>query len=453
MQEFAGSSARNGGREGEESSARNRFDAAPLSAAEQAETHQAARRLHAEFRSILSALPAEHRAASTLSRALGVDRATCQRLVGVLAKPEVSVFTLVELPGVEGLNLVLEAIRKRRWANPEQLATADAAVDRMAELLDALGGSQRKLKARLERIGTGAQAGATGPDARRAGVSRAGGVDDEDARRALHDAALVITGRWAETLIFMRFIRPVPGDPLMTETAIVRGLIGHVTTARAMPLEIGGVMPLRASSQGGPALSSFDARPATGNSPGVLMREFCTGVLPRIVSHTQGVRVSQVIDTPDSGFGAPSDIMLGTRGTRPDEHPATRTPPIGEIWSMVNFPAQAMVIDTYLHRDIARRCIPGLSVHLWTPDVLQPATNRWSTRFPGGPRLHVLAATPDSAATAFYARMPELTARAFDLLKWERDAFVGYRCETTYPVWRAGYCTAFDFTGNELTKA
>ena len=452
MLEFAGSSLRGGGRGGEESPTRKRADSTPLSAMELAEAHQVARRLYAEFRPILAALPAEHRTASALSRALGVDRATCQRLVGVLASPEVTARTLVELPGVEGLNLVLEAVRKRRWANLEQLATADAAVDRMAEILDALGGSQRKMKARLDLDGGIApvEAPVIKPD--RAAESLAAATDDENARRALHDAASTITGRWAETLIFMRVIRPLPEDPLMCETAIIRGLIGHVATAQSMPLEIGGVMPLRTPGPSASALSSFDARPATGSTPGVLLREFCTGSLPRIVSHTLGARVAHVIDTPDSAFGIPTDIVLGTRGSRPDAHPATKNPPIGEIWSMVNFPARAMIVDTYLHRDIARRCIPGLSAHLWTPDVLQPSANRWSTRLPGGPKLQLIEAGSAQAETAYYPRMSALIARVFELLGWPRDAFVGYRCETTYPIWRAGYCMAFDFTGNELAK-
>lgn len=424
-----------------------------LTISEAAEAELVARRLHAEFRPILSAMPAEHRAASAMSRALGVDRATCQRLVGVLAKSEVSARTLVELPGVEGLNLVLEAVRKRKWASGEQLATANAAVDRMAELLDALGGSQRKLKERIEArgIAPAAHIGTTPTD------PGTGPVDDEDARRALHDAARALTGRWSECMLSVRFIRPLANDPLMTETAILRGLIGHVATARSMPLEIGGVMPLRAPAGGSPGasaaspLSSFDARPASGSTPGVLLREFCSDPLPRVVSHSMGPRVAHVIDTPESMFGKPADIVIGTRGSRPDAHPASKNPPLGEIWSMVNFPARALVFDTYLHRDIARKCIPGLSAHLWSPDVLQPAASRWSTRLPGGPRLHLLEPGPESAGTVYYPRMAELTARTFELLGWSRTDFIGYRCETTYPVWRGGYCMAFDFTGNELS--
>ncbi len=412
-----------------------------LTPTQTAEAEQVARRLHAEFRPIVASMPAEHRSASAMSRALGVDRATCQRLVGVLAKSELSARTLVELPGVEGLNLVLEAVRKRKWAGAEQLATANAAVDRMAEVLDALGGSQRKLKERLE------SAEGSLDDA---GVP-IGSSEDEPSRRALYDAAKPITGRWSETTLSMRIIRPLATDPLMTETAILRGLIGHVTTARAVPLEIGAVMPLRTPGPSTSPVNSFDARPATGSTPGVLMREFCTHPLPRVVSHNMGTRAAHVIDTPESVLGKAGDILIGSRGSRPDAHPATRTPPIGEIWSMVNFPCRALVFDTYLHRDIARRCIPGLSAHLWSPDVLQPGSSRWSTRLPGGPRLQLLAQGKDSAASAYYPRMVELTARTFEQLGWNSAEFVGYRCEVTYPVWRSGYCMAFDFSGNELT--
>ena len=53
-------------------------------------------------------------------------------------------------------------------------------------------------------------------------------------------------------------------------------------------------------------------------------------------------------------------------------------------------------------------------------------------------------------ASPGYERMPDLTRHLFEQAGWDADEFVGYRCEAAYPVWRAGYCMAFDFTGNEI---
>lgn len=49
-----------------------------------------------------------------------------------------------------------------------------------------------------------------------------------------------------------------------------------------------------------------------------------------------------------------------------------------------------------------------------------------------------------SAATAAWARHAELTARLFTEAGWDPEEFVGFRCETAYPVWRAGYFMSFN---------
>jgi hypothetical protein len=116
---------------------------------------------------------------------------------------------------------------------------------------------------------------------------------------------------------------------------------------------------------------------------------------------------------------------------------------------MQSFPTRRLVFEVFLHRDIARRCIPGIQVHLWQPDQ-RAGMSRWSTQFPGGPRLEVLSAGPAAAATAAYPRHADLLGDVLGQVGWDAHDFVGYRCDTTYPVWRAAYVMLFDFTGNEL---
>lgn len=418
--------------------------APPLTPEEHAEAEQVARRLHAELRAVIELLPEGRRAASAMARALRIDRATCQRIVAVASRTGIGPDGLVQLPGIQGLRHFLKAVgsRKGARAQAEQLAAAGAAVDRFEELIEHLGGSQRRLRSRLGLAG-GVPA---------ASSAQHGGAEDPVVREALFRAAASITGRWSETTIETRIIRPVPGHPLLTEGVRIRGLIGHRARADAVPLEVGETAPLRTASPPGPAFATLDARPASGHTPGSLVPEFCTEPLPRVISRSAGNRVVHVIDTAEAPVDAATDIVMAHKASQPDRHPATLRPALGEMQFLMTFPARRMVYDVFLHRDIARRCIPSMEVHLWRPDLAGPGPGRWSTRFPGGPRLELLSGGA-AVETGAYARQPDLLAHVLGQIGWDADEFVGYRCETLFPIWRAAYCMIFDFTGNELGES
>jgi hypothetical protein len=417
--------------------------AKPLSDAELAEAEQVARRLHAELRAVVALLPAEERGASAMARALDLDRATCQRIVASLARPDVEARTLVQLPGVQGLRQFIEAVSRRTGRNAEAvLAGASAAVDRFEELIDEQAGSQRKLRERLMVR-----------SANLAGPADGIGVEDLVVRETLFRAAAAVTGRWSDTIISLRLIRPSPGDPRKTEEAVIKGIIGQRARSDAVPLVLGfdaTQRPPDADDGEGPILSTLDSKPLSGATPTALVAPFCSSPLPRVVSRSAGPRSLQVVDTPESVRDRPQDIVVANRWARPDDHPATRRPPVGEIWTLMTFPSRALVFDTYLHRDIARRCLPSVEAHLWGPDVGRQGAGRWATQFPGGPRLELLGPGLGGAASSHYGRQRDLTAHLFERMEWSPDEFVGYRCEVTFPVWRAGYCMVFDFTGNEM---
>lgn len=393
---------------------------------------QLGHRLHAELRDVLALLPEPDRGASALSRSLSLDRATCQRIVqSVRSHPGAD--TLVSLPGIEGLRAFLAAVARRaRTARArEVLAGAGAAVDRFASFLDDLNLSQRGLRELLERT--------------RIHESLHAPADDPTSRAALFKAAARIIGRWSDVSLYASIIRPLPGEPAKTQWARLRGLIRHHWRSSAVPLEIGGTASLQTAPHG-PALTTLDATPASGNTPTSLLTDFCSRPLPRVTSRAEGSRVTHVIDTDSHDGRGPVDIVMAHRSARPDPDPATLSPQVGEVWSPQHVPARRMVFDTFLHRDIARRCIPSLEVHLYMPDIsLRHDAARWSTRIPAAPRLEVLGQGPRAAATPAYARYPDLLSHTFTALAWDPSEFVGFRCEVEYPLWRAGYVMLFDF--------
>lgn len=407
--------------------------AEPLSAAEEVEAERIARRLASEIRPVIGLLPDEERGASAMARALELDRATCQRLVAA-ARQNAGVETLVQMPGVQGLRQFLAAMDRRITdeAGREILTSAGAAIDAFSDLLDRLAGSQRKLKARLEAR----RAATEGP-----AIHVRGGSDDLSVRQSLFKAAATATGRWSETLVSLNAIRPLPGNPLMTESVGVRGLIGHHARQDAVPLELGHVSPLRARAAG------EQVEPA-----GLVLEEFSSKPSPIVVSKSSPTVVVYTVDLPAMTMSGGVDVVIGKKRSLTEKHPATLDPPIGEVWNLINFPARRMLFDVYLHRDIARRCLPSIELHLWAPESPSHVQARWSTRFPGSPRLELLGPGLRAIATPTYARLPEVVARMFSLAGWEPEEFVGYRCEKAYPMWRGGYCMSFDFSGTETLE-
>jgi len=403
----------------------------PLNSREEAEAERVARRLSSELRTVIGLLPEPERGASAMSRALELDRATCQRLVAA-ARQAAGAETLVQMPGVQGLRQFLVAMARRTTdvGGVEKVVAAQAAVDNFEELINHLGGSQRKLRARLAAQRSSNADGT---------IQGRGGADDIGVRRALFKAAAAATGRWSDTMVYISLTRPVTGLPDKTEAVSARALLGHQARPDAVPLEVGFTSALREPMQR-----------ETHEVAGMVLEDFCTSPYPRVVSKSSRDAVVHVIDIPAASEAHGVDVVVARPSPTVERHPATMNPPIGELWNLINVPARKMIFDVYLHRDIARRCIPSVELHLWSLAAPSHVRARWSSRFAGGPRMELLGAGTRSAASLSYSRNAELTARLFALAGWNADEFVGYRCEVQYPLWRAGYCMEFDFSGNEL---
>ncbi len=427
---------------------RDATPAAGLTKAEREVAAQVARRLCVEFRGLIALLPKEQRTASSMARALGVDRNTCQRLVASTAVESTDERLLVRVPGVQGLRQFVEALKRdhKDGQSVDQLDAASAAIDAFESLIERLAGSQRRLRQRLE----------ADPDLDSGTIKIPS--DELDARRSLFKTAAEVVGRWSDLMVSMSLIRPVPGNAQLTETVRAQARLGHVWRGSAVPFEINAVTPDHltlnsARGERGPESgvhNTLASRPARGDTPELLLPQFCTRPLPKVTSRSWGNRAIHVIDAAESTNGKPIDVVVAYRRSTPDKHPATQDPPIGEVSTVATYPSRRLICDVYLHRDIARMCIPSLEAHLGSPTLPQPLRARWSTRFPGGPRLELLGAGLSHAATPAYPRHLELTSHIFSEVGWDPAEFIGYRCDVVFPIWQAAYCLLFDFSGNAM---
>ena len=91
-----------------------------------ARADRVARRLHSEIASFLNSLPPEARNASGLARFLEIDRTTCQRAVFAATRHYPGPDLLGRLPGIKGLQQMVEAARR---ADPPIDETMAASLD------------------------------------------------------------------------------------------------------------------------------------------------------------------------------------------------------------------------------------------------------------------------------------------------------------------------------------
>jgi hypothetical protein len=419
-----------------------------LSQAERAAAAHVARRLCVELAGVIAILPKNQRSASAMARALRVDRNTCQRLVASTTADNADERVLVRLPGIQGLRQFVKAVGALHGTAQtlEALAAATAAIDSFEQLIDRVAGSQRRLRHRLE----------ADPDP--SGTTTRGPSDEANSRRLLFKAAAEVVGRWSDVTMSVSLIRPVLDNPLLTESVRIQGRIGHMWRASAVPFEINAASPDHLAINTPPSgryqdestQQTLAARPARGDTPDLLLTDFCTRPLPRVTTRNMWNRSIHVIDAGEPAEGRPIDIVVAYRRSTPDKHPASQEPPIGEVSTVMTYPSRRLISDVYLHRDIASKCIPSLELHLGSPTLGQPLRARWSTRFPGGPRLELLGSGLAHAANAAYDRYLELIRHVFSQLDWDPDEFIGYRCDVGFPIWQAAYCMLFDFSANVM---
>ncbi len=406
-----------------------------LNEAERHLAEQAAHRLYGEIKTVLGSLPPNERGASAMSRSLGIDRATCQRIVSTITQADRSPEMLVRMPGVQGLRQWIEAIRGKAVAGEGVLEAAGIAIDQFEDTLTRLAGSQRRLAQRLsasERFTPSPTEQTT--------------AGEGAAREALFHAAAEITGRWSEASITIYAFRPSTENPRRMERLVAMGQIGHRSKTEAVPLVISSGRRRDEEL----VFTSLNQEQVEGASARALLEPFCSKPLPRITSRSGAGQIMHVIDPIETSQGDAVDMILANRTVQSVEHPAASSPAVEELWNLMSFPARRLVFDVYMHRELARISIPGMDMHLWGPELGEGVGDRWFIRFPSAPKLTLLGTGLRNAATPSYTRHAELTHYLFEQAGWPAGEFIGYRCEVSYPVWRAGYCMSFDFTGNEL---
>jgi hypothetical protein len=384
-------------------------------------------RLHADLSLLISELPIAAQNGSGMAKHLNIVRNTCQRVIHATRDQSPNAQTLVKLPGIKGLEQMLEAMRAV-GVSIEPIELATIAVAQFDQLINTLAGSHTKLAARINAVGT---------------VDSKSPLGSIESREALFHAAIEVTGRSAATSISLYAFRQSPENPDVLQRAIASGLIQTTVVPGGMPVVIRAGDTLQWDDPENRTLDYLDDSKPLGNTPEALLKEFTTHPLPTVSSQGSSDNLIQVIDPANFEGPQTLDVITAARSNHPFRDPSSGELTLDEVWSLVNCPCSRLLFDIYLHRDLERTVRPKIDSQLWYPNLSSPGGQRWITRYPSPPRLELLGEGISHAPTASHPRHSELTSTLFDRVGWNPSEFVGFRCEVMFPIWRAGYCMSF----------
>lgn len=399
----------------------------PLTSDERALCDRVAARLHAALNTLVDQLPETAQSGSGMAKHLDIVRNTTQRVMHALRDQSPSALTLVKLPGIKGLEQMLEAMRSA-GVSKQLIEIAQAAVGQFEQVIETLAGSHTKLASRINATGS---------------IDTETTLGTVDQRRLLFESAIGVTGRSAETSVSMYAFRRSPENPDVLQRALASGLLQTTIMPGGMPIVIRAGDTLQWDDPESRSFDLLDDSKPEGNTPQALIKEFTTHPLPTVSSQGTSDNLVQVIDPAKLDGPQTIDVITAARSNHPYLDPQTGKMTLDEVWSLVNCPTVRLLFDVYLHRDMERQLRPSIDAQLWYPNLTSPGGQRWITRYPSPPRLELLGEGITHAQTNLHPRHRELTTLFFDRLGWDPSEFVGFRCEVLYPVWRAGYCMSF----------
>jgi hypothetical protein len=383
---------------------------------------QVATRLQTELRAVLALVPPQHRATTDLARWLHVSRPVCHwiKAAADFTGDVIEIYAL--LPGIDGLDAMLRALRKR-VATPHAVDAAMAAALVYRETIGAAGGSQAKLRRLVDQL----------REQELAGLDR----DPEwHKREKMFSAMSAICGERSRLLTMVMITSPTDDPTKVSHLAA----LGHAA-ATFDPGHIPLVLSRRLGTDAGGQDETIDGDAVAGFSPGAVLGRFSSLPLPVVTTRENETSLMQTLDTRRTS-GRALDIFIGRRTTAPHpDHDGT-----GELrFSLVpRVPTRELLMDIYVHRSLQAGPPIGLARLLGIDSAAAPhPEKRWFDQIGANPPVIPLS----KCAHAGHQRHEELTNFLFEQLTSPMSEYAGWRLAVPFPLWSVQYIMKFDFPG------
>ncbi len=399
--------------------------ASPASVPEfEAHVRDVIQRVRGAFAEIVAAVGADASRPQAVSRQLKLDKSLTWKLCRLIGA-ENPIAAIPLIPGRAGLNILIDAFAKAE-APAELIALVRGATDEFDRMVELHSGNRETLEMMLGNL------------------TNAGQQERDEAHRKLAFRGNSATwGAQARVQLCTNVISP-GSDPDMVDLAWMSGLIdfrrlrrdatwamaaARKTTDDGSPLPVGEIRAIDAA---------FD-----GDDKAPLLGDFCSKPLPeiRINLGRDGVTRYELVEGP-VGNTASATCIIGLYGRNFVRRHRAPDDTIGEHYARLYTPAEVLIHDLFVHRDLSYAMSPEILIYSQLPGTPNyPTAGRdrglLSVSDPvielGGPRDVVTTELPA------YGRMMR---SVFERLSWKPEEFRGFRFRLRYPpiptlaVWR-----------------
>jgi len=244
-----------------------------------------------------------------------------------------------------------------------------------------------------------------------------------------------IWGIQARVRLASFFLAPNAEDPEMLDTASMGGLID---VRRLRPTSTVPILVRFAYNDDGTRMATTNVEPIDPSRDGdelMLMPEFCSQPLPEFVPvRRDGYTRYQLAPGPIGNDGLNTWIS-GEKITRFAPIYSDAANRFGEHSAMIQVPAEWVICDLQVHRDLAFALSPRAMLHsqLMAEPAPETETGESYERLPMAERIESIGQRPPVAATPLVPNYSAMVERVYDRMGWRARDFHGFRVVMRYP--------------------
>ena len=344
-----------------------------------------------------------------VSRQFGVNRNLAWKVARILKEESaLDVVPLIPRPG--GLDILLDAMQNA-GASAHLVNEARDAFEAFDAMVEIHVGDRAALELVLDSMGRGSQ------------------KPLEMSRKLAFRGASGLWGVQVGSRVTAQFLAPSRDDPNMCDAAQIAGL-SRVRRFRPIPRwPVFRLGKFTGSDRPAPIDGREPIDPACAEHPG-LIPEFCEGERPELFSTQRGEGLYYEIGDGPIGKRGEFTLYFGHIQRNYVWRYARSSEGVASLVAAVTMPAEVLLFDLFVHRDLAQGLTPQCSVFgkLWE----EGGTFDASARLPIEEEINDLGRGV-RVDTSLVPRYDELVSRVFQRAGWNAGEFHCFRLVLDYP--------------------
>lgn len=351
-----------------------------------------------------------------MARDVGLDKSLSWKLSRILNEED-AVATALHLPGKAGLRIVLRSFEKA-GASEQSLNALRNAVSDFDRMIEVHCGDRETLELMLGHL-------------RRDGQAQ----HDEALRKKSFQGNSAIWGVQARVHIAAQFAAPSASDPDVLDFATVSGLVDFRRLRSEVPWAVASVRQYSDDGTVKPVdqWEPIDQSMGSGEVP--LLREFSTHPPPnvRVAPGLPGITRYEIVEGPVGNTGV-TTCLTGWIDREVAVRHRTESDRFGEHVVSINTPAELLIFDLFVHRDIGFNMPPQLLLYSQLPGgPLYPKGGRDRGILPLREEIIRLGEGPPDMVTPEIPRYHVIMEQAMRRLRDDPSKYMGFRLKLRYP--------------------